>query len=486
MDQVYVIRHKVLKEGKSARKVASEMSVGRNTIKKYLRCSEPIYEGNVQRNQTVCQVIAPRIAQLLEEWKHRVTPKQRVTGRLLLSQLKEEGFETGLTSVIKCLRELKRRNAEVFIPLVHRPGDEAQVDFFEVQVDVSGQRRKAWLFLMRLMYSGRDFAAIYEHADQVSFLDGHVRAFQFFGGVPARCVYDNLKAAVSRRVGAERKLSGRFLALVSHYLFEPCFARVATGHDKGGVEARGKGLRWRYLTPIPKGDSLESISQALLKRLDQDSTRVHDREGKTVQDKMMVEQPQLRALPKYPFEPRKVIPLNVNRQATVQVAGATYSVPCHWNRLMLQAFVGPSDIRFICRGETIVRERVPPKQKQIYYRDYLPELAKKPQALRQVAPELLNELSEPFQELWQILEKSYGAKGASNLFARLLSALVKQGEPTVGRVLQKVFNQPKTRLFSTAPVNYLTENEVPEPLRQYVVESPRASDFDFLLRGAVV
>ena len=71
-------------------------------------------------------------------------------------------------------------------PAAYRPGDLAEVDFFEVLVDIDGTRRKAWLFLMRLMYSGRDFAWIYERQDQISFLDGHVRAFAHFDSVPAR------------------------------------------------------------------------------------------------------------------------------------------------------------------------------------------------------------------------------------------------------------------------------------------------------------
>ena len=75
------------------------------------------------------------------------------------------------------------------MPGFYRPGDLAEVDFFEVLVDLDGTRRKAWLFLMRLMYSGRDFAWIYERQDQISFLDGHVRAFAHFGGVPARVAH---------------------------------------------------------------------------------------------------------------------------------------------------------------------------------------------------------------------------------------------------------------------------------------------------------
>ena len=53
---------------------------------------------------------------------------------------------------------------------------------------------------MRLMYSKRDFAWLYDGCTQLAFLDGHVRAFEHFGGVPARCVYDNLGAAVKKVV----------------------------------------------------------------------------------------------------------------------------------------------------------------------------------------------------------------------------------------------------------------------------------------------
>ncbi len=136
-------------------------------------------------------------------------------------------------------------------------------------VDLGGIRCKAWLFLMRLMYSGRDFAWIYERQDQVSFLDGHVRAFAHFARVPARVAYDNLRAAVARiLVGGARALTPRSAALASHYLLEPCFCRPGEGHDKGGVEARGKALRRQALVQIPSGPTLEAINAALLARLD--------------------------------------------------------------------------------------------------------------------------------------------------------------------------------------------------------------------------
>ena len=69
-------------------------------------------------------------------------------------QLREEGYRVGETLVRAYLREWRRWRAEVYVPLVHRPGDEAQVDFFEVTVEVGGEHRKPWKFLMRFMYSG--------------------------------------------------------------------------------------------------------------------------------------------------------------------------------------------------------------------------------------------------------------------------------------------------------------------------------------------
>jgi len=76
----------------------------------------------------------------------------------------------------------------------------------------------------------------------------------------------------------DRQLTARFQALVSHYSFEPCFARVGEGHDKGGVESRGKVIRLQHLTPIPQGESLEEISQFLLGKIEERTLgRLHNR-----------------------------------------------------------------------------------------------------------------------------------------------------------------------------------------------------------------
>ena len=483
MDQVYVIRHKVLVEGKSIRAVARELGISRNTVRKYLRVSEPVRRETEPRPRPVLARVAPRIDQLLEEWTPRTTRKQRITGSRVQRQLVEEGYEVGITTVREYLKEKRRREAEVFIPLVHRPGEEAQVDFFEVTVDEAGVRRTVWEFLLRLMYSGRDFVWLYDRCDQLSFLDGHVRALGRLGGVPRRLVYDNLPAAVKRRVGLDPELTDRFLALSSHYLFEPCFARPGEGHDKGGVEARGKGIRLEHLTPIPEGPTLREISERLLGEIDQSVERKVDREGRTVAERFAEEREKLLPLPPRPFEARRVQPVEVSRQALVRLEGAQYSVPSTWAGLSATAYVGVEDIRITCFGEETTVGRARPGSRKVSYRHYLPELAKKPQAVRQVAPELLAELGPPYGELWQVLTATHGERDAARVLSKIVGAVAGHGEEPVrqalDRALARMAGAPQPEGRRALPLA-----EVPEALRGYTVEAAQARDYDALLVGA--
>ena len=315
MQDVHVLRHQVLVEGRSQRQVARELGISRNTVRRYLELPEPVRRERSPRRRPVLDAVQPRLDALLGDWSERTTPKQRLTATRLHRQLREEGYAVGVTTVRDYLREWRRQRAEVYIPLVHRPGEEAQVDFFAATVELNGERRRVWKFLIRLMYSGRDFVRLYERQDQLAFLDGHVRAFAHFGGVPRRMVYDNLSAAVRRVQFPRRRLTERFAALASHYAFEPSFARPRQGHDKDGVEGRGRGLRWQVLTPLPRGDSLQQISDEMQAEVDRLAPE-------RVWERFATEGPLLRPLPAVAFEPRRMQPVSVNRSAMIRLEGA--------------------------------------------------------------------------------------------------------------------------------------------------------------------
>ena len=487
MDQVHVIRHKVFLEEVSIRAVSRQMGVSRNTVRKYLQVSEPVRQEPQSRCKPVLEKVAPRIDEVLEEWRPRTTRKQRITGTRIHRQLIEEGYEVGITTVREYLREKRRQKQEVYIPLVYRPGECAQVDFFEVTVEEGGEFRKAWKFLMRLMYSGRDFVWLYDRCDQLSFLDGHVRAFQFLNGVARRTIYDNLTAAVKKRVGLRIELTDRFLALSSHYLFEPCFARPGEGHDKGGVESRGKGIRLQHLTPIPRGETLSEIADAVLREVDASGSRRFDREGRSVTERFVEEKAQLLPLPERPFEVSDVVLSSVSKQALVRVDVADYSVPSHWARLPVTAYVGVTDIRLSCCGEQITVEKVRRGKRKIQYRHYLAELSRKPQALRQVIPELLEELGEPYNRLWKLLTDSHGERDAARVMAKVLGAVKDHGQGAVSQALQKALQEGRVDLLALRSRVHETHSpqqiEVPASLSKYRIESGRLTDYDALLGG---
>jgi hypothetical protein len=133
----------------------------------------------------------------------------------------------------------------------------------------------------------------------------------------------------------------------------------------------------------------------------------------------------------------------------------------------------------------VPRER--PGGKRIQYRHYLPELARKPQAVRQVAPELVAELGEPFGQLCSLLEARYGSGEAARVLARIIGAVVDHGEAAVAQALRATFQAGRQDLLALPRWVSEEPREVPVPqaLKGYAVEAARAADYDALLLGGV-
>lgn len=486
MDHVFLVRHKVLVEGRSAREVARELGISRNTVRRYVDGAEPTYSRD-DRPTPVLEAVRGRLEEILADSPRWTGGKQRLTATQLHRMVVGEGHRVGVTLVKEFVAEWKRQRQEVFVPLVYRPGDLAEVDFFEVLVDVAGRRRKAWMFLMRLMHSGRDFAWLYDRQDQVSFLDAHARAFAHLGAVPLRLLYDNLRPAVAKvLVGSERKLTTRFQSLAAHYVFEPCFARPRTGHDKGGVEARGKGIRWQHLVPIPAGDDLTAISAGLLASLDRRAGEQRDAEGRTIAERFAEEHGRMLPLPAHAFRPHAVVLASVSRRSLVKVEGAVYSVPCEWAGLDVTVHVGATEVEIVgpTGRETHPRRRF--GQRSVRYRHYVRELSRKPQALRQVADELLAELGEPFASAWRQLVDEQGPRQGARAFAQVLKGLERHGERAVTERLAAALARGEPlhlALVQPAPEVTVGPDGLPAALRDVEVTAASAAEFDVLLGG---
>ena len=234
------IRERVASGKVSKRAILRETGMHWLTLKKILTHSEPPgYRLRQARPQQKLGPYQERIEQILKE-DQLLPRKQRHTAKRIWERLKEAGFTGGYTVVKEAVRELTQRNQEVFVPLVHPPG-EAQMDFGHALVKMNGVLRKVAFFVMALPYSDAVFVQAFERECTETFWEGHVQAFGFFGGVPRRITYDNTKVAVAQILGGgkERRLTHGFLQLKSHYLFAHHFCRIRRGNEKG-VVAGGK------------------------------------------------------------------------------------------------------------------------------------------------------------------------------------------------------------------------------------------------------
>ena len=334
MDQVHVVRHKILVEGRSILTVSRQMSISRNTIRKYLKVSEPVRVTRQKKPSPVMEMISPRVDEIVEEWRDRTTPKQRITGTRIHRQLVEEGYQVGLTTVRSYLREKRRQRAEVFVPLAHHPGEEAQVDFFDVTVEEDGQEEGVEI---------RDAAHVLrkglrEALRQLrpAFLPGRPReGFRLPRWGPTE---DRLRQPLGGRQEDRRERAGAHRTV--HGFVQPLPLRAMLHPPSRRTRQRWRGSSRKGHTacpphPNPQGQTLSEISEVLLGEVKMAFTSVQ---------RFAEERQHLRKLPESLFEARRVELASVSRRSTVRIEGATYSVPSHWASLRATAYVGVEDV----------------------------------------------------------------------------------------------------------------------------------------------
>ena len=219
----------------------------------------------------------------------------------------------------------------MFVPLVHRPG-EAQVDFGEALVRLGGKLRVVKFFLMALPYSDAFFVMAFERECTETFGEGHVQAFQFFGGVPRRISYDNTRIAVAQILGTgrARKLTTGFLQLQSHYLFEHHFCRVRRANEKGVVEGGVKFARLNFFVPVPQVRDLAELNTYLLQCGREDLARRLRGHTGTKAELLAHDREAFLPLPAVPFVACRNASTTASSLSLVRFDDNDYSVPVRW------------------------------------------------------------------------------------------------------------------------------------------------------------
>jgi transposase len=374
---------------------------------------------------------------LIDSWlvADREAPrKQRHTARRVWERLRDEhGVEVSERQVRRYVHRRRRELGEVveeaFVPLCHEPAVEAEVDWGEATVVLAGVRREVHLFLIRACFSGGCFVQAFTRETQQAFLEAHVAAFEFFGGVFALVRYDNLRSAVAKALKGRRRLEAdRFVALRSHYLFESAFTRTGKqgAHEKGGVEGEVGRFRRAHLVPVPELSSLRELNDLLAVACITDLGRTIRGRRETVGQALGREVELLRALPAEPFDAAEHSGPRVDSKALVTVRQNQYSVPVALAGLRIAARVGAREVELLHDGRVVARhERLEGRFGVSAKLDhYLELLALKPGALaRSLALRQERERGAwpaCFDELWQAIERRLGRSEAARQMVEVL------------------------------------------------------------------
>lgn len=327
MEEWTTIRRQVLTEGVSKRQVLRETGMHWRTLEKILSHSRPPgYQLGEPRPEPKIGPFRERIAHILDQ-DRGVPRKQRHSAKRIFERIREEGYSGGYTQVKETVRELRQLKREVFVPLVHRPG-EAQVDFGFALAKVGGVLQQIVFFVMSLPHSDAVYVQAFPRICTEVLWEGHVRAFCFFEGVPSRITYDNDRTLVAGILGPrERKLTDGFLQLMSHYRFDPHFCLVRRANEKGVVESMVRYTRSNYLVPVPEVRDLEELNRHLEERCVEELARRVRGKSATKQALLGEDQAVFRALPEMPFDACRKRSTTSDSLSLVRFDRNQYSVP---------------------------------------------------------------------------------------------------------------------------------------------------------------
>lgn len=419
-DIVEILKH--WHAGRSARQIANSLGVGRNKIASFIAVAEiaGLHRGQPQRTPSqwsefvranfpdyadnqhqppIFAQIAPFHDRIVEGLKtnhastvwQRLHDKDHLPGSLptfyrYLDHVRPDGYHP---TAITILRDDPP------------PGEEAQIDFgyLGMWLDPQTQRRlRLWAFILILAHSRHMFVRVVHHLDQLSWLECHVAAFAFLGGVPRRLVIDNLASGVLKPDLYDPAMNRGYQQLADHYstLIDPC--RVAHPKDKARVERMVSYVRdsfWAGRDFL----SLEEINAAAeVWCVDVAGQRIH---GTTSRRPFVVfedvEAPALLALPKDPFELASWERPMVHPDCHAHAAGALYSIPYRHVGHNVDARITANKVEFYLNQELVKSHiRVQKGKRQTDWSDYPPQKAaffqRNPVWCRQRAAELGREV----------------------------------------------------------------------------------------------
>lgn len=252
MDTYDSIREMYFNEGLSIREISRRLLKHRNTVTRAIKSDNNKYTLTVEKEKPVNGDFIGRIKEMVQE-NNATRKKERLTKTRMYELLQKEDYTGSYSTFTYQVRlieeELAIANKEAYVKLDYG-GGVLQVDFGEMTVMDGGYPRKIIAFCAKLSGEKGEFVQSYPRQSTEFFFDGLIKAFDFYGGIPRKIIFDNLKPAVKEVLaGNERILQDEFLRFKSFYCFGAEFCGPGKGNEKGLVENLVKYTRNNYFLP---------------------------------------------------------------------------------------------------------------------------------------------------------------------------------------------------------------------------------------------
>lgn len=254
------IRYMKEVEGLSLRQIAQKTNLTRHRV---LR----LYSGALQDRRLKGSILDP-YRDLILSW---LVETPTLKALQIWKRLKERNVAVAYRTTSQYTQAFrKKKKSRVYWPLIFLPGEEGQVDWFFENHPVLG---KLAGFILVLSYSRYAFAHFFCRSSFEFFIEGHLMAFDDFGGTPRALRYDNLKSVVLKR--EPLTYNPGFLEFARHYGFEIRLCNPASGNEKGRVERLIRSLRDTFLNTARHHQSLPALNGALHAWIAEKNNTVH-------------------------------------------------------------------------------------------------------------------------------------------------------------------------------------------------------------------
>lgn len=446
-------------EGWSFRRISRETGIARRIVRKYMlgEASPGVYRMKQPRRRPVQEQVLERIRALLREEQHKQTPrKQRLTASRIHRILVAEGSEISAPSARRAVRDVRRALRDplqhAYVPLRYAPGVDAQVDFFESEVDdVEHGRQKVFTLLVRACYSTRTFAYVAPNQTREALFEGLTRSFEFFGGVFHKLWFDNLTPAVKKVLrGRTRQVQEAFTQFAAHYGFEAEFCAPAAGWEKGGVEGQVKYSRIEVLAPIPTVKDRPDIQRLFDAWMSKEVARIPASRTRSIGELWQDEVPLLLPLPATRFDAALTRVAKVTPRSWIALGTNFYSVPVRLVDHEVTVKVSAEEVSVFDRdGEVARHPRCYGHQQMVLdVMHYLPLLLRKHRALDRAVPvqQWLESHGPCFTQWLGVLRQQQGQVDGSKAFVETLMLCDRHPIAAVTVAVQRALSHPSASL----------------------------------------